>query len=134
MRKSTLCWRCNNTCGGCSWTKSFQPVKDWKAIKTIVDENDSFMVMKCPEFKPFKGMACKLDDEISFLFLEYKANFVLRDRLMMGLLVEHSISQTAKIMRISERTIWRRLKEIRQKLKTLEAEDEISSDECDLRD
>lgn len=55
--ESTICWRCANACGGCSWSATFQPVEGWHAIKTQIEANrtaacrDSFRVMVCPQFK-----------------------------------------------------------------------------------
>lgn len=53
----TICWHCQNACGGCSWSKNLTPVKGWKAKKIKVkivqgDYNDSYIVNECPEFKP----------------------------------------------------------------------------------
>lgn len=53
----TLCWHCQNACGGCSWSKNLTPVEGWKAekIKLKVDKgnyNDSYIVNECPKFKP----------------------------------------------------------------------------------
>lgn len=53
----TICWHCQNACGGCSWSKKLKPVKGWKAEKIKVkivkgDYNDSYIVNECPEFKP----------------------------------------------------------------------------------
>lgn len=53
----TICWHCQNACGGCSWSKNLRPVKGWKAKKIKVkiaqgDYNDSYIVNECPEFKP----------------------------------------------------------------------------------
>lgn len=53
-RTDSLCWSCKNACGGCSWSSSFVPVKNWKAKPTKVKCTggyvDSFHVIKCPEF------------------------------------------------------------------------------------
>ena len=60
--KETICWTCKNACGGCSWSKRFEPVKGWKAKKTKIKTGrtangvkkfyyeDSFIVLKCPEY------------------------------------------------------------------------------------
>lgn len=49
-RKETLCWSCQNACGGCSWSKSFTPVEGWEAKPTKHNRIDSFFVTKCPEY------------------------------------------------------------------------------------
>lgn len=57
-KDSTLCWGCERACGRCSWSKSFVPVEGWTATPTKVGAGnnliDSFIVYKCPEFKPLK--------------------------------------------------------------------------------
>lgn len=51
----TLCWYCKNACGGCSWSKSFKPVKGWTATYRPVNIfkrlADSYFVHECPEFE-----------------------------------------------------------------------------------
>lgn len=51
----TLCWFCDNACGGCSWSGKFEPVPGWIAIPTKIQAEkgrkmDSFTVLSCPEF------------------------------------------------------------------------------------
>ena len=50
----SLCWRCKNCFGGCSWSKSFEPVEGWRAERTIIQhfnaETPSFLVRACPLF------------------------------------------------------------------------------------
>lgn len=57
--KETLCWKCSKSCGNCSWSERFQPVKGWTAIKTRLycdrgEYNDrtteSYIVIDCPLF------------------------------------------------------------------------------------
>jgi len=39
----------------CCWARNFEPVPGWDAIPTIVSTDypsDSYLVMKCPKFKP----------------------------------------------------------------------------------
>lgn len=43
QRKETLCWTCQNACGGCSWSKSFTPVEGWDAKPTKHKHVDSFL-------------------------------------------------------------------------------------------
>ena len=49
-----LCWRCGNACGGCSWSREFEPVPGWIAIPTFKDRSDTYCIIKCPDFKPEK--------------------------------------------------------------------------------
>lgn len=83
-KHATLCWKCANACGGCSWSDmSFTPVKGWKAVPTKiwVDHSpkysrregkrkdrymrriDSFRVIECPEFVSDKEQYKMRDDE-----------------------------------------------------------------------
>lgn len=57
VRNETLCWRCKNACGNCSWSAFFHPVKGWNAKKTKIKvsseqlhETESYIVKSCPQF------------------------------------------------------------------------------------
>jgi predicted nucleic acid-binding Zn ribbon protein len=50
------CWTCKNACGGCSWSRSFEPVKGWKAKPSKIyylegDYTDSYKITYCPEYE-----------------------------------------------------------------------------------
>ena len=51
----TLCWDCANATGNCRWSDELKPVKGWKAIPTVKDNNGkpmkSCIVVECPQFK-----------------------------------------------------------------------------------
>lgn len=53
-KQETLCWSCKKACGKCSWSKSFKPVKGWKATPTKIRNGsgmiDSFFIHECPLF------------------------------------------------------------------------------------
>lgn len=61
-RRSTKCWDCEKACGGCSWSRSFEPVPGWTAQKTEVKSATcnsgkmcsylmpSYHVIDCPQF------------------------------------------------------------------------------------
>ena len=55
----SLCWRCKNCFGGCSWSESFEPVEGWSAERTIIQhfnaETPSFLVRDCPLFAADDG-------------------------------------------------------------------------------
>ena len=52
----TLCWRCDNARGnGCSWFRFYKPIEGWEAIPAVVDDNETYTVLSCPEFKPDRG-------------------------------------------------------------------------------
>ena len=49
----TLCWKCRNATGNCSWSERLEPVKGWTAElakKTATKPYDTYLVRKCPEF------------------------------------------------------------------------------------
>ena len=58
----TICWSCQNACGGCSWSryKSWQPVEGWEAIETTISLSNhlprmqSYIVLSCPQYVPDK--------------------------------------------------------------------------------
>lgn len=52
--QETLCWTCQNACGGCSWSKKFKKVKGWTATQTWVQGEKrllkSYLVTACPKY------------------------------------------------------------------------------------
>lgn len=53
--KGQLCWRCQRATGRCSWSRSFEPIKGWKAKATKIKDGDggmirSYRITKCPQF------------------------------------------------------------------------------------
>ena len=46
------CWRCKKCYGDCAWSASFEPVKGWDAIQTILGNDISYRIISCPEFDP----------------------------------------------------------------------------------
>lgn len=71
--KSTLCWKCANACGGCSWSDgSFTPVPGWTARQTSVmvprgkhgtGMTESYMVEECPLYEDDRDKYKMRDDE-----------------------------------------------------------------------
>lgn len=64
-KPETLCFRCGNSCGGCSWSDRFEPVDGWRAAETIVKGDrgplrakqiQSFIVQECPKHKTDKPL------------------------------------------------------------------------------
>lgn len=59
VKKDTLCWDCQNACCGCSWSRTFTPVKGWVAEPTVITyktgdtlhTTDTYKIFECPEFK-----------------------------------------------------------------------------------
>lgn len=52
----SICARCANCCGRCSWSAMFVPVKGWDAEPTIINISGvrsitSFLVKSCPMFR-----------------------------------------------------------------------------------
>lgn len=56
----SICWDCSRACGGCSWSRSFRPVKGWDAVPTKIASHShngdgeflrsSYAVISCPLF------------------------------------------------------------------------------------
>lgn len=50
-----LCWDCKKACGGCSWSKNFEPVPGWQAEKRVLYNAKipvvSYHITACPEFE-----------------------------------------------------------------------------------
>ena len=67
VRKSTLCWNCQNAYyEKCSWFTDFTPVENWEAVKTKVKHDldrfdESYCVLKCPNFKRDKKEKTKAE-------------------------------------------------------------------------
>ena len=63
----SLCWRCKNCFGGCSWSESFEPVEGWRAERTIIQhfnaETPSFLVRDCPRFAVDDGEREYVDND-----------------------------------------------------------------------
>ncbi len=77
LEKLSLCWRCENACGRCSWSEvdpdtkkiRYQPVPGWVAVPTMVTMGrpsspvQSYQVLTCPEFDPTPERVVKEEDE-----------------------------------------------------------------------
>ena len=63
----SLCWNCKNCFGGCSWSKSFEPVEGWRAERTTIEyfntETPSFLVRDCPRFAVDDGEREYIDND-----------------------------------------------------------------------
>ena len=49
IQKEQLYWTCAKACGGCSWSRSFEPVKGWTAVRSR-KYSDGYRIKKCPEY------------------------------------------------------------------------------------
>ena len=51
--KTNICWDCEKACGGCSWSRNFEPVPGWKAkkIRWSRTKETTYMITKCPLFE-----------------------------------------------------------------------------------
>ena len=49
------CWFCKKALGGCSWSRSGEPVKGWIATPTVISKPPttvhSYRIDKCPEYE-----------------------------------------------------------------------------------
>lgn len=66
LKTNNCCFLCQNCAGGCSWSRSFEPVDGWKAEKTYFDsythehEEGSYKILFCPEF--VEGETTRFDE------------------------------------------------------------------------
>lgn len=53
-----LCWRCNNACGGCLWSKKLKPIKGWTAVPVTIKDSmgdiSTYKITDCPQFEVLK--------------------------------------------------------------------------------
>lgn len=55
----SICWDCANAYGQCAWSRKFEKVEGWVAVKTVIQQNegdttDSYCVLWCPKFRKEK--------------------------------------------------------------------------------
>lgn len=75
IKSNNCCFLCKKCAGGCSWSKSFEPVDGWKAEKTIFDgathEGESYKILFCPEFEEGDPLdECEIDNVGALNLLE----------------------------------------------------------------
>lgn len=108
--KESLCWKCDNTGGRCSWSKNFVPVKDWKA-KTVTLKNgnefmDTYFVIDCPCFKPFNTFK---PYQISFyhynLYKKYRNLFTKKEQELLDIYFKLKTAKLDMSLRIFQRKI-----------------------------
>ena len=78
----TLCWSCDNACGGCSWSQEFRPIEGWDAEPTArsvtrpihsgsilrghrFETVRSYRVRSCPEYSPDRGELARRSEQKS---------------------------------------------------------------------
>jgi hypothetical protein len=62
VRKTNICFDCDRACGGCSWSRNFEPVPGWTAQKVSLNMGNSarrkqrytitYSITACPLFTP----------------------------------------------------------------------------------
>lgn len=125
----TLCWYCNKTCGRCSWTKSFIPVKGWEAEQTFIKTQNTFdssyLVKSCPEFEPRFPIGMS-DSKYSYLQIfrkfYYKFNDEECDLFMFWL--NNDFEAACKKYQISNNAFKQRLCRIKSRLRFLKESQE----------
>lgn len=85
-KPETLCFKCSNACGGCSWSKDFVPVEGWTARPTRIEMGktekivESFHVTACPLFRADEPRhVTKIHDETFKPFLYAMLNRMIHD-------------------------------------------------------
>lgn len=68
------CMTCKNACGGCEWSKSFEPVSEWVARPTIISHGNkhcnSVKIYYCPEYISDEERASFYDNEAALRLFE----------------------------------------------------------------
>ena len=50
----SLCWNCSKGANECCFMESLEPVEGWKAKKVLCEGNETYHVIKCPDFEPMR--------------------------------------------------------------------------------
>lgn len=69
---TNICIECQKACGGCSWSKSFEPIEGWTAKKChlpMVGRNsvtyiETYYITACPEFEQDGRKVVDIDEEM----------------------------------------------------------------------
>lgn len=127
MRKETLCWDCKNSGGGCSWSKSFEPVEGWDAEKSIIHSRsyrpyESYYVKSCPKFEKryFIKLKNRIDFQFYYNFKSFKNELTEYEQQLAMAYFTKRTEDIAKEYNISIRTVFRKIEKIKSKLKHLE--------------
>ena len=106
FEEETLCFKCANACGNCSWSdSSFQPIPGWVALQTKVACRDgklrymdSYHVMACPMFQADKKFGPSEIHEDGFKPLLYAIlNKMVRDYAVAQIKYEQTAGTDASI-------------------------------------
>ena len=123
MRDRTLCWKCSN-CGNCSWSRSFKPVEGWNAKPTCFVDREkvvhSYIVASCPEFKPLTKLRRDKDFDFFSLYRIYKKQLKPAEITFLENYFFKTTDYAVKVSNMSERSFYRKLSELKDKLKSLE--------------
>lgn len=124
MRDRTLCWKCGN-CGNCSWSRSFKPVEGWNAKPTCFVDREkvvhSYIVASCPEFKALTKLRRDKDFDFFSLYRIYKKQLKPTEITFLENYFFKTTDDAVKVSNMSERSFYRKLSELKDKLKSLEA-------------
>ena len=123
MRDRTLGWKCSN-CGNCSWSRSFKPVEGWNAKPTCFVDREkvvhSYIVASCPEFKPLTKLRRDKDFDLFSLYRIYKKQLKPAEITFLENYFSKTIDDAVKTSNMPERSFYRKLSELKDKLKSLE--------------
>lgn len=121
--RTTLCWKCSN-CGNCSWSRSFKPVEGWQAKPTCFVDREkvvhSYIVASCPEFKPLTKLRRDKDFDFFSLYRIYKTQLKPAEITFLENYFFKTTDDAVKTSNMPERSFYRRLSELKDKLKSLE--------------
>ena len=125
--EESLCWECQNSCSGCSWSKSFKPVEGWTAERRMIKNSpyesfESYFVRECPEFKQkhFIKVKGNVDMDFYYNFKKFKILLTEKEQKILMLYFIKSTIDAAKELNMNLRTFFRKIAKLRTKLKNME--------------
>lgn len=125
--EESLCWKCQNSCSGCSWSRSFEPVKGWTAERRMIknspyDSFESYLVKECPEFgqRHFIKVKGNVDIRFYYNFKRFKNFLTEKEQKVLTLYFTKRVVDCAKELNVNLRTFFRNVAKLKTKLKNME--------------
>ena len=125
--EESLCWKCQKSCSGCSWSKSFKPVEGWTAERRMIKNSpyesfESYFVRECPEFKQkhFIKVKGNVDMDFYYNFKKFKNSLTEIEQQILMLYFTKRVVDSAKELNMNLRTFFRKIAKLRTELRNME--------------